>query len=177
MDYCLGDPATRAPLRDPGLTEAGVGHAVDARSGDFYWTALWAGPFTLAGLAGTTAEIVALTNAERAAAGLRPLADDARLAAAAQGHCADMADRAFYAHTSPEGHRPWDRAAAAGAAHRGVGENIACGQRTAREVVRGWMDSPGHRANILAPDFTHLGTGFAGGGPAGTYWAQVFGQV
>ncbi|MEV7422365.1 MULTISPECIES: CAP domain-containing protein [unclassified Streptomyces] len=176
VDYCLGGEATRGPLRDATLTEAGIGHAVDPRSGDFYWTALWAGPCTADGLAATAAEIVVLTNAERTAAGLRPLAGDARLAVAAQDHCADMAARAFYAHTSPEGLQPWDRAAAAGAAHRGIGENIACGQRTAREVVRGWMDSPGHRANILKPDFTHLGTGFAGGGPSGTYWAQVFGQ-
>ncbi|MYZ39833.1 MULTISPECIES: CAP domain-containing protein, partial [unclassified Streptomyces] len=105
------------------------------------------------------------------------LADDPRLASAAQAYSADMAARAFYSHTSPEGLAPWDRAAAAGATHRGIGENIACGQRSPREVVTGWMNSPGHRANILKPDFTHLGIGFAGGGPAGTYWTQLFGQI
>jgi uncharacterized protein YkwD len=83
--------------------------------------------------------------------------------------------RDFYAHTSPEGSRPWDRAAAAGSAHRAVGENIACGQRSPAEVVRGWMDSPGHRANILKRDFTHIGIGLAGGSRAGTYWTQLFG--
>ncbi|MFI5756738.1 CAP domain-containing protein [Streptomyces sp. NPDC051569] len=175
VDYCLTGDATRGPLHDPALTEAGVGHAVDARSGDVYWTALWARPFTGDGLLGVTAEVLALTNAERAAAGLRPVAGDVHLGRAAQAYSADMAARAFYSHTSPEGSAPWDRAAAAGAAHRGIGENIACGQRTAREVVRDWMDSPGHRANILKPDFTHLGAGFAGGGPAGTYWTQLFG--
>jgi len=86
-----------------------------------------------------------------------------------------MAVRAFYSHTSPEGTQPWDRAAAAGARHRSIGENIACGQRSPAEVVDGWMNSPGHRANILKPDFTHIGIGFAGGGPAGTYWTQLFG--
>lgn len=176
MDYCLTAEATRGPLYDAALSDAGIAHAVDARSGGFYWTALWARPFTADGLLRTTAEVLALTNAARAAAGLRPLAGDARLAAAAQAHSADMAERAFYAHTSPEGRAPWDRAAAAGSGHRSIGENIACGQRTPREVVQGWMDSPGHRANILGEDFTHLGAGFAGGGPAGTYWTQLFGR-
>ncbi|WP_066944130.1 CAP domain-containing protein [Streptomyces lushanensis] len=177
VEYCLGGETIRGPLFDPSLTDAGLGHAVDARSGEVYWTALWARPFTPDGLIRTAAEVVALTNAERTAAGLRPLADDPRLASAAQAYSADMAARAFYSHTSPEGLAPWDRAAAAGATHRGIGENIACGQRDPREVVRGWMNSPGHRANILKPDFTHLGTGFAGGGPAGTYWTQLFGQI
>ncbi|MFE2493518.1 CAP domain-containing protein [Streptomyces scopuliridis] len=177
LDYCLADGATRRPLHDPALTDAGIAHHHDSRSGDVYWTALWAAPFTADGLLRTAAEVLSLTNAERTRAGLRPLADDRRLAAAAQAYSADMAARAFYSHTSPEGLAPWDRAAAAGAAHRGIGENIACGQRDPREVVRGWMDSPGHRANILKPDFTHLGVGFAGGGPAGTYWTQLFGQT
>ncbi|MBT3155145.1 hypothetical protein HTV45_30445 [Streptomyces sp. CHD11] len=61
------------------------------------------------------------------------------------------------------------------AARRTVGENIACGQRSAAEVVEGWMNSPGHRANILKAGFTHIGVGFAGGGRAGTYWTQLFG--
>ncbi|MGW6743161.1 CAP domain-containing protein [Streptomyces sp. NPDC055025] len=177
VEYCLGDEAARGPLFDPALTDAGLGRAADARSGEVYWTALWARPFTSGGLIRTAAEVLALTNAERTAAGLRPLAGDPRLGAAAQAYSADMAARAFYSHTSPEGLEPWDRAAAAGAAHRGIGENIACGQRGPREVVRGWMNSPGHRANILKRDFTHLGIGFAGGGPAGTYWTQLFGRL
>ncbi|MGW1072872.1 CAP domain-containing protein [Streptomyces sp. NPDC002537] len=175
LEYCLGHEEARGPLRDATLTEVGLGHAVDARSGTTYWTALWAKPFSMDGLARTAAEVVALTNAERTAAGLRPLADDRLLAAAAQGHSSDMVARDFYAHTSPEGRQPWDRAAAAGCTHRGIGENIACGQRSPAEVVQGWMDSPGHRANILKPDFTHIGIGFAGGGRTGTYWTQLFG--
>uniref|UniRef100_UPI004057831B CAP domain-containing protein n=1 Tax=Streptomyces sp. SID1121 TaxID=3425888 RepID=UPI004057831B len=177
LDYCRSDASSRGPLRDSALTDAGIGRAADPRSGDLYWTALWARPFTAEGLVRITAEVLALTNAERGAAGLRPLAPDRRLADTAQTYSADMAARAFYSHTSPEGLAPWDRAAAAGAPHRGIGENIACGQRTAAEVVEGWMNSPGHRANILKPDFTHLGVGYAGGGPAGTYWTQLFGQM
>ncbi|MEV8475706.1 CAP domain-containing protein [Streptomyces sp. NPDC051173] len=175
LEYCLGEADAGRPLRDPTLTAVGLAHAVDSRSSTTYWTALWASPFSTAGLARTAAEVVALTNAERASAGLPPLADDLLLGAAAQAHSADMVARDFYAHISPEGSRPWDRAAAAGCAHRGIGENIACGQRSPAEVVRGWMDSPGHRANILDPGFTHIGIGFVGGGRAGTYWTQLFG--
>ncbi|MFE0042717.1 CAP domain-containing protein [Streptomyces albireticuli] len=177
MDYCLRGTELRTPVGDPAFVHLGVGHAVHAGSGDAFWTVVWAEPFTRAGLERAVADVLALTNTERRAAGLRPLAADARLGTAAQAHSADMAGRGFYSHTTPEGGEPWDRAAAAGAAHRGIGENIACGQRTPAEVVRGWMDSPGHRANILKPDFTHLGVGYATGGSAGTYWTQLFGAA
>ncbi|NBM16973.1 CAP domain-containing protein [Streptomyces sp. GC420] len=177
LDFCLAREERSRPVHDPSLRHVGVAHALDARSGDMYWTAVWAQPFGADGLARTTAEVVALTNRERSAAGLRPLAADPRLATAAQAYSGDMAARGFYSHTSPEGLEPWDRARAAGCTHRGVGENIACGQRSAAEVVRGWMDSPGHRANILRAGFTHIGVGFAGGGPAGTYWTQLFGKA
>ncbi|KAA0940539.1 CAP domain-containing protein [Streptomyces apricus] len=175
VEYCLSGGRTRRTVQDPAFTEAGVACVTDGRSGTPYWTALWAAPLTPAGLARTAAEVLALTNAERAAAGLPPLADDPLLTRAAQAHSTDMVARAFYSHTSPDGSEPWHRAAAAGSSRRTIGENIACGQRSPAEVVRGWMDSPGHRANILKPAFTHLGVGFAGGGPAGTYWTQLFG--
>ncbi|AZS89203.1 stress protein [Streptomyces griseoviridis] len=173
--YCLGEERPRRTLREREFTHAGIAHVRDGRSGDTFWTALWASPLTPEGLSRTTAEVVALTNAERTRAGLRPLVTDPLLGVAAQAHSADMVARAFYSHTSPEGGRPWDRAAAAGSRRRSIGENIACGQRWAAEVVEGWMNSPGHRANILKPDFTHIGVGFEGGGPAGTYWTQLFG--
>jgi uncharacterized protein YkwD len=175
VEYCLSDERSRRTLCDPGFSHSGLAYVADHRSGNLYWTALWARPFTPAGLAGTAAEVIALTNAERAAAGLPPLADDRLLTNAAQAHSADMVARDFYSHTSPDGSEPWHRASAAGSTHRTVGENIACGQRSPAEVVRGWMDSPGHRANILKPAFTHIGIGFAGGGRAGTYWTQLFG--
>jgi stress response protein SCP2 len=120
-------------------------------------------------------EVVNLTNAERASHGLRPLTVDGRLAAAAQAHSADMVRRGFFAHESPDGRQVWDRAVAAGYAYRKVAENIAAGQRTADEVVRGWMGSPGHRANILDGDLIQIGVGRAEGGSYGAYWTQVFG--
>ncbi|MET9985254.1 CAP domain-containing protein [Streptomyces rochei] len=173
--YCLRAERTRRTLHHPAFTHTGWGHATGGPSGDTYWTVLWAVPLTPDGLARTTDEVVDLTNRERARAGLPALAVDPRLTAAAQAHSADMVARDFYSHTDPDGGRPWDRAAAAGAARRTVGENIACGQRSPADVVEGWMNSPGHRANILEADFTHLGIGLAGGGRAGTYWTQLFG--
>ena len=127
------------------------------------------------GAAGVLGEVVDRTNAERARHGLRALTVDQRLAAAAQDHSADMVRRAFFAHESPDGRQVWDRAVAAGYAYRKVAENIAAGQRTAEEVVRGWMESPGHRANILDGDLTQIGVGRADGGSYGVYWTQVFG--
>jgi stress response protein SCP2 len=127
------------------------------------------------GAAAVLGEVVDRTNAERARHGLRTLAVDQRLAAAAQAHSADMVRRGFFAHESPDGRQVWDRAVAAGYAYRKVAENIAAGQRTAEEVVRGWMGSPGHRANILDGDLTQIGVGRADGGSYGVYWTQVFG--
>ncbi|WP_030927427.1 CAP domain-containing protein [Streptomyces sp. NRRL S-646] len=173
--YCLSEEQSGRTLCDPAFLHAGLAYARDGRSGDMYWTALWARPLTPGDLARTAAEVVDLTNRERAGAGLPPLATDPLLTTAAQAHSADMVARAFYSHTSPDGSRPWDRAAAAGSRRHSIGENIACGQRSPAEVVDGWMKSPGHRANILKPDFTHIGIGFAGGGPAGMYWTQLFG--
>ncbi|WP_328656082.1 CAP domain-containing protein [Streptomyces sp. NBC_00334] len=173
--YCLGAERTRRTFHGTGFTHTGWAYVSGGPSGDTYWTVLWAVPLTPDGLARTTAEVVGLTNRERAGAGLPPLSVDARLATAAQAHSADMVVRDFYSHTDPDGGRPWDRAAAAGATRGTVGENIACGQRSPADVVEGWMNSPGHRANILKTDFTHIGVGLAGGGRAGTYWTQLFG--
>ncbi|MFE0510584.1 CAP domain-containing protein [Streptomyces sp. NPDC058964] len=173
--YCLRTEKARRTLQDPAFTQAGLARVTGARTGDTYWTALWARPLAPGDPARTCAEVVALTNEERRGAGLPPLASDPLLTTAAQAHCADMVARDFYSHTAPGGSQPWDRAAAAGSARRTIGENIACGQRSPAEVVEGWMNSPGHRANILKPAFTHIGVGFVGGGRAGTYWTQLFG--
>jgi uncharacterized protein YkwD/stress response protein SCP2 len=173
--YCLRTEQARRTLEDPAVTHAGLAYATGPRTDDVYWTALWARPLTPAELARTCADVVELTNRERSRARLAPLAVDPLLTAAAQAHSADMVARDFYSHTSPEGTQPWDRAAAAGSRRRTIGENIACGQRSAAEVVTGWMNSPGHRANILKPEFTHIGVGFVGGGRTATYWTQLFG--
>ncbi|MFD5568676.1 CAP domain-containing protein [Streptomyces cadmiisoli] len=175
MDHCLRSEGPGRTLRDPAFTHTGWAYATAGRSGTVHWTVLWARPLTPGDLTRVAGEVVGLTNRERDRAGLPPLAVDGTLTAAAQAHSADMVARDFYSHTAPDGSRPWDRAAAAGSTLRSIGENIACGQRSPAEVVTGWMNSPGHRANILKPGFTRIGIGFEGGGRAGTYWTQLFG--
>lgn len=118
------------------------------------------------------AQVVALTNRARAQNGCRPLVHDPKLRVAAERHSADMAARDYFDHTSPDGRSPGDRIEAAGLATiRAWAENISMGQRSAAEAVTGWLDSPGHRANILNCAFTHIGVGHD---PAGPYWTQVF---
>ncbi|MCK9895536.1 CAP domain-containing protein [Frankia sp. AgB32] len=123
------------------------------------------------------AQVVALTNAERERVGLHPLSVDPTLAAAADAHSRDMAARGFFAHTSPDGRSVSDRVVALGYRYSRVAENIAAGQTSAEEVVTGWMNSPGHRANILIPQLRQIGVGYATGGEFGTYWTQVFGTL
>lgn len=110
--------------------------------------------------------LVACTNRARAAHGLPALAVDPALTRAAQAHAADMDARDYFDHTTPEGLEPWDRVRAAlgGAApFSAVGENIAMGYADADATCDGWMDSPGHRANILSEEFTLIGTGWVDG--------------
>ncbi|TQM78876.1 uncharacterized protein YkwD [Saccharothrix saharensis] len=120
------------------------------------------------------AKVLELTNAERAANGCPALAADDRLAAAARAHSADMAANNYFDHVSQDGRSFVDRVKAAGYPAPGA-ENIAAGQRTAEAVVKGWMDSPGHRANILNCKLKALGVGMARGGSYGIYWTQNFG--
>lgn len=119
-------------------------------------------------------EVFDLTNAERVANGCPALAADERLGRAARAHSEDMATRNYFDHTSKDGQDFVARLKAAGHPSPGA-ENIAAGQRTAEEVVRGWMASPGHRANILNCGLRALGVGMARGGAYGVYWTQAFG--
>ncbi|MFD5515909.1 CAP domain-containing protein [Streptomyces sp. NPDC127066] len=119
------------------------------------------------------AEVLKLVNDERAKVGCSPVAANSALTDLAQAFSEDMATRDFFDHTDPSGLSPWDRAATAGIASLG-GENIARGQADAAAVMEAWMNSPGHKANILNCDFKTLGVGvhFAEGGP---WWTQDFG--
>jgi len=118
-----------------------------------------------------------LLNAERAAAGLGSLTCHLDMLEVARDHSDDMIAREFFDHINPDGEAPWDRMDRHGVfGWKTVGENIAAGQTTAREVHGDWMNSPGHRANILTPEFTHAAIG-VGQDAAGTlYWTQVFAQ-
>ncbi len=133
---------------------------------------------TTAGGAATSAalEVLRLTNAARAAHGCRALRWNAALGSAAAAHSADMRDRNYFDHNTLDGRSPFDRIRATGYTYRAAGENIAAGQPTAAAVMNSWMNSPGHRANILNCDYTELGVGVARGGSGyGIYWTQVFG--
>ena len=116
-------------------------------------------------------QVVALVNSARASAGCGPLRGDARLAAAAQGHSDDMASQGYFSHTSLDGRTFADRVRVAGYPNPG-GENIAQGQRSAQAVHDAWMNSEGHRANILNCSFTAIGVGLHAGSWT---WTQNFG--
>ncbi|MCB5164578.1 CAP domain-containing protein [Streptomyces bambusae] len=122
---------------------------------------------------GQTAEVVRLVNVERAAAGCGSLSVDGDLTEAAQGYSDTMAATGNFSHTGTDGSQPDDRIEAAGYDWSGYGENIAMGQADAAAVVDAWMNSPGHRANILNCKFTEIGVGLnTDGGP---WWTQNFG--
>ncbi|MFJ6390786.1 CAP domain-containing protein [Streptomyces sp. NPDC091972] len=119
------------------------------------------------------AEVLRLVNVERAKVGCSPVAANSALSELAEDFSKAMAAQGFFDHTDPSGASPWDRAAKAGITSLG-GENIARGQADAASVMEAWMNSPGHKANILNCDFKTLGVGvqFGAGGP---WWTQDFG--
>ncbi|ARX89048.1 hypothetical protein SMD44_08535 [Streptomyces alboflavus] len=118
--------------------------------------------------------MLSLVNAERQKAGCRPLTTNSKLATAAQRHSADMKARNYFSHTSPDGTDPGRRITAAGYRWSTYGENIARGQQTAKSVMTSWMNSSGHRANILNCSFKELGVGVVKGS-GGPWWTQNFG--
>lgn len=184
-EWRRNDPATFRDLMDPQARDIGFGF------GRFQGTPLYVVIFAepqkdfilretrdLRDLHQVRQQIVAAVNAERRKAGLPPVKANAGLDEAAQRHAEDMLARRFFAHESPGGATVRERARSAGYRWRTIGENIAEGQLSVREVMDTWMRSPGHRRNILDKDFKELGVGLAMGPSGGTYrvlWAQNFG--
>ncbi len=121
-------------------------------------------------------EVRTLVNVERGKAGCAAVHSDSRLRTAARGHSADMAVRNYFDHNTPEGLTPWDRARRAGY-QQAIGENIGYGYRTAADVMAGWMNSSGHRANILNCAARAIGVGLAYNAGGTPYWTQLFGSV
>ena len=117
--------------------------------------------------------MLALVNQARAGAGCGALTADPALAAVARAHSADMRDRGYFSHTDPDGRSPFDRAEQAGVGNARA-ENIARGQPDAGAVVRAWLDSPGHRENVLNCGYRTMGVGLATGA-GGPWWTQLFG--
>jgi uncharacterized protein YkwD len=128
-----------------------------------------------AGMSPEESAVFDLVNSERAKAGCASLSANPILNQVARAHSEDMAVNGYFSHTSPDGRSPFDRMRDAGYAGRMMGENIAAGQPTAQAVMDAWMNSAGHRANILNCGFQDIGIGFSRGGSFGFYWTQDFG--
>ena len=116
-------------------------------------------------------EVIRLVNVERAKAGLKALTEDWELSRVARYKSQDMHDLRYFSHTSPTYGSPFEMMKAFGIRYRTAGENIAMGYRTPAAVVQGWMNSPGHRANILNASYTKIGVGYVA---SGNYWTQHF---
>lgn len=124
-----------------------------------------------AGISEFAQQVIDLTNQHRQKNGLKPLIADAALSNVAQKKSEDMQQNNYFSHTSPTYGSPFDMIRDFGISYNSAGENIAQGQRTPEEVVNAWMNSEGHRANILNPNFTHIGVGFE---ETGYHWTQMF---
>ncbi len=130
-------------------------------------------------------DVFSMVNDERASAGASPLGWDDGLHACAKGHSNDMCDRGFFNHENPDGEDPSDRGRLGHAGSYtfasivpspfswGIAENIAMGQTSPTQVMNGWMNSPGHRANILNSSYTHIGVGLCDN--CKRHWTQNFG--
>ena len=116
-------------------------------------------------------EVVRLVNVERAKYGLSPLTEDALLTRTARLKSQDMHDRGYFDHNSPTYGTPFQLMKSQGVAYRTAGENIAKGYATPQAVVNAWMNSAGHRANILNASYTKIGVGYVA---SGNYWTQHF---
>lgn len=121
----------------------------------------------------TEGEERAITNVERTGAGLGPLACDAQMVLAARIHAQDMCDNGYFSHSSQDGRSFGDRMRAQGVMFGAGGENIAQGQRTPQAVHTAWMNSSGHRANIMNSRYNRIGVGHSDCGGR-NYWVQVF---
>ncbi len=116
-------------------------------------------------------EVVRLVNEIRVSHGLKPLTQDWQLSRVARYKSQDMRDLGYFSHTSPTYGSPFNMMKSFGISYRTAGENIAKGYSTPKAVVDAWMNSPGHRANILNSSYTHIGVGYVA---SGHYWTQMF---
>lgn len=119
-------------------------------------------------------QIITMVNAERAKANLTPLKHNWQLSRVARYKSQDMIDKNYFSHQSPTYGSPFNMRKNFGIKYMAAGENIAYGQRTATEVMKGWMNSPGHRANILSKNYSEIGVGLAKKSDGTCYWTQQF---
>lgn len=119
-------------------------------------------------------QVLQLVNAERSKNGLKSLTLSEKLTDIAKMKANDMAENNYFSHTSPTYGTPFQMLQTFGVSYKTAGENIAAGQKTADAVMESWMNSSGHRANILNSGYTELGVGYVKGGSYGTEWVQLF---
>ncbi|MCS1351517.1 CAP domain-containing protein [Mechercharimyces sp. CAU 1602] len=119
-------------------------------------------------------EVIQLVNKERTQRGLQPLQGDSKLSKVARTKSADMRDKEYFSHDSPTYGSPFDMMTQFGVSYSKAAENIAAGQQSAQSVMKSWMNSDGHRKNILDPNLTTIGVGYVEGGSWGTMWTQMF---
>ena len=119
-------------------------------------------------------EVVNIVNAERSKRGLAPLILDSSLSNVATKKSQDMINRGYFDHNSPTYGSPFDMMKQFGISYKAAGENIAMGQKDPQDVMNAWMNSDGHRKNILSPNFTHIGVGIAKASNGQLYWTQMF---
>jgi len=184
-DWRQGDPESYRRILASEVRDLGIG--LDRLRGTPLYVFLFAvpqGDYFARGTSGlrdlerVRAEMLARVNDARKKTGVAPLRSNARLDQAAQRHAEDMLDRSYFAHESPEKKTVRERAHEAGYDWRAIGENLAEGQFSVDEVMDTWLRSPGHRRNILDPDFKELGVGLALGRSGESYrvvWTQAFG--
>ena len=120
------------------------------------------------------AEVIRLVNIERSKKGLQALKADWEISRVARYKSQDMINKKYFSHTSPTYGSPFKMLETFGIRFSSAGENIAYGQQTPAAVMNSWMNSSGHRANILSPSYTHIGVGLAKSSSGVYYWTQMF---
>ncbi|WNF35280.1 CAP domain-containing protein [Bacillaceae bacterium IKA-2] len=126
---------------------------------------------TTEGISEASAKVIELTNAERRKNGLSDYQADVPLSNVATVKSDDMQENNYFSHTSPTHGSPFDMIRDHGVSYSAAGENIAQGQSSPEQVVESWMNSEGHRENIMSENFTHIGVGY---NKQGHYWTQMF---
>jgi len=119
-------------------------------------------------------QIFYLVNRERAEAGLPAFKMNTRLSGVAENKAEDLRDKHYFSHQSPTYGSPFDMMKQFGISYQSAGENLAKGHKSPEAVMNAWMNSAGHRANILNPDFTEIGIGYVTDSNGVTYWVQMF---
>lgn len=125
-------------------------------------------------LSGYEQQVITLVNKERSSRGLGTLSYDSKLGYVARLKSQDMVNKKYFSHNSPTYGSPFEMMETYGLSFSAAGENIAYGQSSAQEVMNSWMNSAGHRANILSSAYTHIGVGVAKASNGTLYWTQEF---